>query len=100
MAQTVVIEDSTILSMLNNKDLVDSIPCFANRRNVFNTNGGGCGACARKRQQKQREELIKIKTCLAAMSPEKKNELKAKLGAQQLKIVYVNSGGQTVNMTF
>ena len=100
MAQVVVVEDSTILSMLNNASLVEAIPCLANRKNVFTNSGGGCGSCARKRQQKQREELVKIKTCLAAMSPEKKTLLKQRLNAQQLKIVYVNSAGQTVQMTF
>lgn len=101
MNRMVVIEDSTILSLLNNKDLAKAIPCLANRRESFlNQSGGGCGSCARKRQQKQREELIRIKTCLASMSPEKKNDLKARLNAQQLRIVYVNSAGQTIQMTF
>lgn len=100
MPQIVVIEDSTILTMLNTKELTDSIPCLMNRKNAFISASGGCGSCARKRQQKQRDELVKIKTCLATMSPEKKNELKKKLNAQQLRIVYVNSSGQTVQMTF
>lgn len=100
MSQLVIIEDSTILSMLSNKSFADTIPCFANRKNVFAGSSGGCGACARKKQQKQREELVKIKTCLASMSPEKKAELKSKLNAQQVRVVYVNSAGQTVNITF
>lgn len=100
MAQIVTIDDSTIMSMLNNKSLTEAIPCLTNRKNVFTNNGGGCGSCARKRQQKQREEMVKIKTCLASMSPEKKTVLKQRLNAQQLRIVYVNSAGQTVQMTF
>jgi hypothetical protein len=100
MAALVVIEDGTILSMLANKTLANSIPCFTGRKNIFGGAGGGCGACARKRQQKQREELTKIKMCLAALSPEKKAELKTHVGAEQLRIVYVNNAGQTVQMTF
>jgi hypothetical protein len=100
MANLVVIEDSTILSMLANKPLADSIPCFLNKKTLFSANRGGCGSCARKRQQKQREELAKIKTCLASLSPEKKAELKKHFGADQLRVVYVNNAGQTVQMTF
>jgi len=100
MPSIVVIEDSTILSMLANKTLADSIPCFTNKKNIFTAKNGGCGSCARKRQVKQREELAKIKMCLAALSPEKKAELKKHFGAEQLRIVYVNNAGQTVQMTF
>ena len=100
MASIVVIEDSTIMSMLANKTLADTIPCFTNKKNLFASGNGGCGSCARKRQQKQREELAKIKTCLASLSPEKKAELKKHFGADQLRVVYVNNGGQTVQMTF
>lgn len=100
MAGVVVIEDGTILSMLANKTLTESIPCLMNKKNVFGGGGGGCGACARKRQQKQREEMTKIKTCLAALSPEKKAELKKHFGADQLRIVFVNNAGKTVQMTF
>ena len=100
MPNIVVIEDSTILSMLANKTLADSIPCLVNKKNVFTSPTGGCGACARKRQAKQREEMTKIKTCLAALSPEKKKELKKHFGAEQLRVVYVNNSGQTVQMTF
>lgn len=100
MASIVVIEDGTILSMLANKALADSIPCFTNKKSLFTSASGGCGSCARKRQQKQREELAKIKTCLAALSPEKKAALKKHLGAEQLRVVYVNNAGQTVQMTF
>lgn len=100
MAGIVVIEDSTILSMLANKTLTETIPCLFNKKNVFTSTKGGCGACARKKQIKQREELAKIKTCLAALSPDKKAELKKHFGAEQFRVVYVNNAGQTVQMTF
>lgn len=100
MPGIVVIEDSTILSMLANKTLTETIPCLFNKKNIFTSGGGGCGSCARKKQIKQREELAKIKTCLAALSPDKKAELKKHFGAEQLRVVYVNNAGQTVQMTF
>lgn len=100
MAGVVVIEDGTILSMLADAKLSTSIPCLFNKKSVFTSNTGGCGSCARKRQAKQREELTKIKTCIAALSPEKKAELKKHFGAEQLRVIYVNNAGQTVQMTF
>ena len=95
-----VLEDSTILSLLNNKEIVAAIPCFANKSSIFSQSGGGCGACARKRQQRQRTELLKIKTCLAALSPEKQEVLKKKLNAKKIRVVYVNSAGQTTQTDF
>jgi hypothetical protein len=100
MAQQVVVEDGTILSLLNNQAAVQAIPCLANKKNLFGGGGGGCGSCARKRAAKQREEMAKIKACLVALSGEKQAQLKQILNAQQIKIVYTNSAGQTLSTTF
>jgi hypothetical protein len=99
MLQQVVLEDSTILSLLGNPD-AQAIPCFANKKNLFAGGAGGCGSCARKRVAKQREELAKIKACLVALSGEKQTEIKQLLNTQQIKIVYTNSSGQTLSATF
>lgn len=100
MLQQVVLEDSTILSLLGNYAAAQAIPCFANKKNLFSGGGGGCGSCARKRAAKQREELAKIKACLVALSGEKKAELKQLLNTQQIKIVYTTSSGQTLSSVF
>jgi hypothetical protein len=99
MTELVVIEDSTIFSMLHDAKFAD-IPCFVNKRDIFTTARSGCGACARKRQDHQRGEMAKIKACLAGMSSQKKTEFKQLIDAEKVRIVYVNASNQVVQLTF
>lgn len=100
MAQIAVIDDGLILSLLRDDAFAAKIPCLFNKKEIFKTNMSGCGACAQKRQERQRKEMATIKTCLANMSPDKKEELKKKLNAEQIRILYVNASGQVVQITF
>jgi len=101
MRDMVVLEDSTIISLLNDPAYAESIPCFYNKRDVLKSNeSGGCSACARKRQEKRRSAMAQIKSCLAGMSSEKKMQLKALLDTNKVRVIYVNSGGQVVQLTF
>lgn len=100
MADLVVIEDSTILTMVNDKAFSLVIPCLFNKAHIFAGGGGGCGACRRKHQNRQREEMAKIKSCLAALSADKKRELKQLLGANKVRVVFARPGGEIVQLTF
>lgn len=101
MAQLVVIDDGLILSLLTDDAFAASIPCLYNKKEIFRTGANtGCGACARKRQDRQRKEMATIKMCLAGMSADKKESLKKKLNAEQARIMYANAGGQVVQVTF
>ena len=100
MASIVVIEDGTIASLIMNSTIANSIPCLTNKKGLLGNASNGCGSCARKRQQKVREEYAKIKSCLAAMSPDKKEELKKHLNAERIRVVFTNNGGQTAQITF
>jgi len=100
MSELVVIEDSTIITMARDGRFVNAIPCLTSKSDALKTYGGGCGACARKRQQKQRAELARIKACLAALSPEKKLEFKQLLGAKKVRVVYARPDGEIVQLTF
>jgi hypothetical protein len=99
MRDLVVIEDSTILSLLNDPAYAESIPCFYNKRDLFRSNSS-CSACAQKRQEKRRNAMAQIKSCLAGMSSEKKTQLKSLLAAKKIRVVYINSSGQVVQLTF
>jgi hypothetical protein len=44
--------------------------------------------------------MAQIKSCLAGMSSEKKMQLKALLDTNKVRVIYVNSGGQVVQLTF
>jgi hypothetical protein len=100
MRDLVVLEDNTIISLLNDPSYAESIPCFYNKRELFRTTNNGCGACAHKRQEKRRSAMAQIKSCLAGMSSEKKMQLKSLLDAKKVRVVYVNAGGQVVQLTF
>lgn len=100
MRDLVVLEDSTILTMISDTQYSSKIPCLANKKDVFRTSAGGCGTCARKRQEKQRYEMARIKSCLAALSAEKKMELKKLLDADKVRVVFVNTSGKVVQLTF
>lgn len=100
MRDLVVLEDSTIISLLNDPTYAESIPCFYNKRDLFKSSGGGCGACAHKRQEKRRRDMAQIKSCLAGLSGEKKTQLKSLLDTKKIRVVYVNAGGQVVQLTF
>lgn len=100
MASLVVVDDGTIASLIMNSSISSSIPCLTNKKGLLGNASSGCGSCARKRQQKVREEYAKIKSCLVALSPEKKQELKKYLNADSVRVVFTNNAGQTVQMTF
>ena len=100
MRSIAVIEDSTILSMLNDPAFNTAIPCFFGKRDIFRVSPSGCGTCAQKKQNRRREELARIKSCLAGMSTEKKAEFKTLCNAEKVRIVYYNNANQVVQIDF
>lgn len=95
----VVLDDGAIVRLTYDGRISASIPCLMNKRDLFRV-GGTCGACARKKQEKQLGELAKIKRCLAGMSDDKKHELKKYLNADKVRIFYANAENKIVQLTF
>lgn len=100
MTPLVVIEDSTILSMLNDANFVSQIPCLQNKIEIFRQGNAGCGACARKRQQNQRKEMAALKACIGNLSADKKAALKQLLNAQKVRVAFARPDGEIVQLTF
>lgn len=100
MRKLVVLDDSVIISLINDQKYVDAIPCFFNKRQVFATSTGGCSPCAQKKKEHQRAELAQIKSCLAGMSPDKKNTLRELLDTEKVRVVYISPSGQVTQLTF
>lgn len=100
MQDMVVIEDSTIVSMVNDSRFNQTIPCLINQSGSVIPAPTGCGSCARKRAEASRQAIRRVKECLAGMSPEKKTELKQLLNAQNVKVVFANATGQVTTVTF
>lgn len=95
----VVLDDGAIVRLTYDGRISGQIPCLMNKRDLFRI-GGTCGACARKKQEKQLHELAKIKRCLASMSDDKKQELKKYLDADKVRIFYANAENKIVQLTF
>jgi hypothetical protein len=95
----VVLDDNAVVRLTYDGRASVSIPCLMNKRDMFRV-GGTCGACARKKQEKQLNELAKIKRCIATMADDKKHELKKYLGADKVRIFYANAENKIVQLTF
>ena len=100
MERTVIIDESVILSLLNDAAFAATIPCLQNKREIFSAGATTCGTCIRKLQERQRNEMAALKACIAGLSAEKKAALRKKLGADKAKIIYVNISRQVVDLTF
>lgn len=95
----VVLDDGAIMRLAYDGRISPRIPCLLNKRDLFRI-GGSCGACARKKQEKQMHELAKIKRCLANMNDDIKQELKNYLNADKVRIFYANAENKIVQLTF
>lgn len=100
MRSLVTIEDSTIFSMLNDPAFNTTIPCLFGKQGVFKSPTGGCGSCQKKKQENRRQELSRIKACLAGLGDDKRRLLKQLFDAEKIRIVYGNAAGQVVRITF
>jgi hypothetical protein len=100
MSDTIVIEDSTIVSMVNDERFNKTIPCLMNQAGSVIPAPTGCGSCARKRAEAARQAIGRVKACIVDMSVDKKNELKQLLNAQKIKLVFATATGQISTVTF
>lgn len=100
MRDLVIVEDSTILSMVNNEAFTSAFPCLQGHAAIFAPSNSGCGMCARRRQEAQRQALTAIKTCLGGLDGDGQQKLKELLDTQQVKIVFVSATGQVSSVTF
>jgi hypothetical protein len=100
MRDLVIIEDSTIATMVADAKFAAAIPCLFNQKAIISPSKTGCGSCARRKAEAQRAALANIKNCLVSLSAEKKEELKQLLGTKQVTIVQVSATGQVSQITF
>jgi hypothetical protein len=100
MTALVVLDDNVILSLIRDAGFASTIPCIANKKELFKPTGTACGTCKRKREQRIRQELATIKTCLAGLSTDAKLKLKQYLAAEKVRVLYTNLAGQVVQLTF
>jgi hypothetical protein len=100
MSKIVVIEDGTIFTMIADQQLATEIPCLQGKKDIFKGTSSGCGSCAKQRNARRRDEINKIKACIAALSAEKRAKLKTWLAADQVRIMHANAAGQVIQVNF
>lgn len=103
MPNLVIIEDGTVLRMINDAQLAADIPCLYGKKDVFKKAsgaGGGCSACAKRRDSHLRTNFNQIKTCLSGLSAEKRQVIKNWLGSENVRVMYTNTAGQVVQVNF
>lgn len=99
MKQNVVIDNSTIVTLVYNAKAAKEIPCLTGKAALFRT-GGGCSACAAKRNAKKAQALASIKTCLLGMSVEKRDALKRILNAKTITILHTDAHKNITRFNF
>ena len=87
-----VIEESTLVSMASNPNIVKEFPFLSGLNTTPATpKTGGCGRCNQKASR--RISVVNgIKQSLIAMGAEKKQKLKKLLNAEKVKIRVANNG--------
>lgn len=100
MHDIVVIEDSTIMSMVKNEAFTSAFPCLQGQASILEPANTGCGMCARRRQEAQRRALAGIKTCLGGLDSAGQQKLKELLNTQQIKVIFTSATGQVSSVTF
>ena len=95
----VVIEESLIISMANDKRFTKEFPFLSSLATYNGANGGGCGGCGKGSSSDRAVALTSAKQTLAGMGDNKKRKLKELLNAKQIRITY-RMGSKTVQHTF
>ena len=90
-----VIENSTILGLTANSQLVKEFPFLANARKALNsgTVSGGCRSCSHNRSGGQGVDFNQIKMTLASMSLEAQLKFKKITGWDKVKVIYASGSG-------
>jgi hypothetical protein len=96
----VVIDESTLRSMLSNAKFCALIPCFNDVNRDLRKQTAGCGKCGRTVKDAQAGLVARGFGCIRELFPEKRTELKKLLDTRKYRIYYRNSAGVVVKMTY
>lgn len=98
-AKLLIVEESTLVAMASNPNLVKEFPFLSGLNSTPATpKTGGCGRCSQKASR--RISVVNgIKQSLIAMGAEKKQRLKKLLNTEKIKI-RVASNGKITEYTF
>lgn len=98
MSVLVVLEDSTLRSMMANPDFGKAFPFLGLANKPAGTTKSLC--CGRARANKNVTDLNTIKARIASLPTPQKAQMKSMLRAQKVRLYFRNSEGKMVKMTF
>jgi hypothetical protein len=94
----VVIEDTTITSLLSNPKLLSVIPALKTAASVKNPGSPTCKPCARKAYDKS-VNYSHVKKVIANLRGDSLNKLKQELGATKIRVIFKNEQNKLVQIT-
>jgi hypothetical protein len=94
----VVIEDTTITSLLSNPKLLSTIPALKTAASVKNPGSPTCKPCARKASAKA-INYSHVKKVIANLRGEMLSKLKQELGATKIRVIFKNEQNKLIQVT-
>ena len=93
------IEDGLLAAMANNPRFTQEFPFLRSMATASGGRRGGCGRCGANRQKRASVAQV-IKRMIAGMDSGRKARLKALLNAKAVRVIYTDTGGRRVELTF
>ena len=93
------ITEATVAGLMGNTQFLDAVPCLKAASIVGAQAKSGCGRCPRKRAAAANQTAANGLRCLAGLRGAKLAEVKALLGAKQLRFWVTNAQGSKVKYT-
>jgi len=100
MKNLVTINDSMLRSLTCDQRFLAAFPCLQQGKKGLQAAPSQCGRCRNKRKAAQAAALQGLRQCLAGLDAASKRELKRLLNTKQVRIVYRNGAGKTIQLTF
>ena len=96
LRKLVIIEDSMIIGLSNNHQIVSAFPFLSPLKKLTSARRGGCGKCGSG--AKQRAKLLQsAKMAIIGLSADKKQQMKKLMNAGKIQVKYRSSTGITTH---
>jgi len=98
MTNLLIIDDSTVRSLLQDPRALDLLPCLKQVKTELGSIAGGnagCGGCMKTRQQRSQAAIASAKSCIGRTRVAALASLKSLLGAKQLRLIVTSNGQRT-----
>jgi len=101
-ANLVVIEDSTVLALMQDPRMMDLLPCLdgpKKRLATIQKGGRNCKRCEAEKRQITSDAMRTAKDCIKHARGQRLKGIKKVLGTRQIRVVAKNTRGKKVKYT-